>query len=42
MVHHKEEGAFEKEVKSLGGKVYRIEIYRGVNHFSYKKSWNNF
>lgn len=42
MVHHKEEGAFENEVKSLGGKVYRIENYRGVNHFSYKKSWNDF
>ena len=42
MVHHIDEGAFEKEVKSLGGKVYRIENYRGVNHFSYKKSWNDF
>jgi len=34
------EYAFEKEVKALGGRVYRIPKCRGANFLSYAHSWN--
>lgn len=40
VVHHKEEGAYEEEVRKLGGKVYRVPNYKGTNHFAYKKAWD--
>lgn len=40
VVHHEDEGAYEEEVKKLGGKVYRVPNYRGTNHFAYKKAWD--
>lgn len=40
VVHHENEGAYEEEVRKLGGKVYRVPNYRGTNHFAYKKAWN--
>lgn len=40
VVHHEEEGAYEEEVRKLGGKVYRVPNYRGTNHFAYKKAWD--
>ncbi|WP_105301478.1 glycosyltransferase family 1 protein [Anaerococcus marasmi] len=40
VVHHEEEGAYEEEVRKLGGKVYRVPNYKGTNHFTYKKAWD--
>lgn len=40
VVHHEEEGAYEEEVRKLGGKVYRVPNYKGTNHFAYKKAWD--
>lgn len=41
VVHHKEEGAYEEEVRKLGGKIFRIPNYKGTNHFAYKKAWDD-
>ena len=40
VIHHEEEGAYEEEVRKLGGKVYRVPNYKGTNHFAYKKAWD--
>lgn len=37
-----EEGYFEKEIISLGGKIYHCPHYTGKNHFVYRKWWNDF
>jgi len=42
IVHTSEETAFDKEIESLGGKIYRIPRYTGRNHLEYKSSWNLF
>ena len=42
VVHTNEIGAYEKEIKELGGKIYRLPKYRVYNHLKYKKEWNNF
>ena len=42
VVHTNKIGLYEDEIKELGGKIYRIQRYKGINHFSYKKEWNNF
>src|SRR5690625_4929237 len=39
VVHHEEEGAYEEEVRKLGGNIYRVPNYKGTNHFAYKKAW---
>lgn len=41
VVHHKQEGAYEEEVRKLGGIIHRVPNYKGVNHFAYKKAWDN-
>lgn len=40
VVHHKQEGAYEKEIRDMGGKIYRLSPYRLINHLSYTNSWN--
>lgn len=40
--HHDEMDSFEEEIKSLGGLIYSIPEYTGINHFEYKKSWDDF
>lgn len=42
MVHTSEKGAFDDEIKSLGGEIYHIPKYTGKNHFNYKKKWEVF
>lgn len=34
--------AYDDEIESLGGKIIRYPLYRGINHFSYVSWWNNF
>ena len=40
VVHGNNIGFYEKEIKDLGGKVYRVPRYKLYNHFKYKKAWN--
>jgi glycosyltransferase involved in cell wall biosynthesis len=42
VVHSDDKSDYEEEIKSLGGKIYRISRYNGKNHFAYKKEWENF
>ncbi len=34
--------AYDREIESLGGKIFRCPHYNGKNHFQYKKWWNSF
>jgi len=34
--------AFDDEILSLGGRIYRCPRYRGKNHFTYTKWWHSF
>lgn len=42
VVHTLETGAFDEEITSLGGNIYRLPVYRGSNHMQYRKSWVSF
>lgn len=42
IVHTEEKGAFDEEIKRLGGRIYRVPRYNGKNHFTYKKKWESF
>lgn len=35
----KDEYAYEREIKDLGGKIYRLPRYNIKNHFLYRKKW---
>ena len=37
-----EAAAFDEEILSLGGRIYRCPRYRGKNHLAYSKWWNDF
>lgn len=37
-----EPAAFDEEILSLGGHIYRCPHYNGKNHFAYVKWWNDF
>lgn len=37
-----EPAAFDEEILSLGGRIYRCPHYNGKNHFAYVKWWNDF
>lgn len=37
-----ETAAFDEEILSLGGRIYRCPRYRGKNHFAYTKWWHAF
>ena len=40
--HVEHKGAFEDEIESLGGHIFRCPKYTGKNHFAYCKWWNDF
>lgn len=42
IVHTQKKNDFDDEIKQLGGRIFRVPRYRGINHFQYKKSWNQF
>lgn len=42
LVHRKNEGYFDKEIESLGGKIYRLNNIRLTNIFEYQKELNRF
>ena len=37
-----EPAAFDQEILSLGGRIFRCPHYNGKNHFAYRKWWNSF
>lgn len=42
LVHTNEEGMYDKEILSLGGRIYRIEAFRGYNCLPYYRKLNLF
>lgn len=42
VVHGINIGFYENEIKKLGGRVFHISKYKGINHFKYVKEWENF
>lgn len=42
IVHTDEEGAYDKEIKQLGGNIYRVPRYTVRNHVAYVKAWQSF
>lgn len=42
IIHTKEKCDFTNEIVNLGGKIYSVPAYRGLNHFAYKKAWKDF
>lgn len=42
LVHKKEPGAFDEEIRSLGGKIYKIPYINNVGHFGYINELDKF
>ena len=42
LVHTDQEGYFDKEIKELGGRIFRVPRFRLYNYFSYKKALKAF
>lgn len=42
LVHTEKEGYFDKEIKELGGRIYRVPRFRLYNYFTYKKAVKEF
>ena len=42
LVHSGEEGFFEKEIRELGGRIFRVPRFRIYNYFSYRKALKEF
>lgn len=42
VVHDHKRGEYDEEIEELGGRIFYIPRYRGVNHFAYVKEWNTF
>ncbi len=39
VVHSKEEGYFNEEIRKLGGRIFRVPRFRVLNYFSYCCAW---
>lgn len=42
VVHTDEVCAYDKEILELGGKIYHVPRYKGINDYQYRKVWKNF
>ena len=42
VVHSQKEGAYDQEIRILGGTIYHCPAYKGFNHFSYREWWYRF
>jgi glycosyltransferase involved in cell wall biosynthesis len=42
VVHNSGEGAYDREITELGGRIFKAPKYNGKNHFIYKNWWNLF
>lgn len=41
VIHTNDHCDFEDEIDNLGGKVYRVPRYNGINHLSYVRAWDS-
>ena len=41
VVHTEEVCDYDEEIISMGGRIFRVPKYLGVNHFEYIRSWEN-
>jgi len=39
VVHHPDEGAYEQEILTLGGRIYRVPHYKIYNSSKYRSAW---
>ena len=42
LVHTDKEGFFDKEIRELGGRIFRVPRFRFYNYFSYRKAIADF
>jgi len=42
LVHYREKGYFDEEIKKLGGEIYYLPSFRVYNYFAYKKACRTF
>ncbi|KPB05741.1 glycosyltransferase family 1 protein [Bacillus sp. CHD6a] len=42
IIHTNKKCDYDDEIKSLGGKIYNLPRYKGINHYQYKKAWREF
>ncbi|NMM63687.1 glycosyltransferase family 1 protein [Clostridium sp. P21] len=42
MVHTIDKCDYDDEIRKLGGRIYSVPRYNGLNHFKYKRVWNDF
>lgn len=42
MLHSEMEGAYDREIRKLGGKMYYVPPYKVSNHIEYKNKWRKF
>lgn len=42
VIHTKDECFYSKEVRLLGGKIFKFPRFNGKNYFTYKKTWDHF
>jgi len=41
VVHGDGEGAFDSEIRDMGGRIFHAPRYRGINHLSYRQWWRS-
>lgn len=42
LVHTDREGYYSKEIQNLGGRIYSVPRFRGINYFAYRKALKKF
>jgi glycosyltransferase involved in cell wall biosynthesis len=42
MVHTDQAGSYDAEIEALGGRIYRVPLFTGVNLVRYRGAWNRF
>ncbi|MHA1381521.1 MAG: glycosyltransferase family 1 protein [Candidatus Helarchaeota archaeon] len=42
ILHTTNQCAYDDEIRALGGKIYNVPRYKGINHIKYIKAWNDF
>ncbi len=42
LVHTTREGHYEEEVRSLGGRIFRMPRFKAYNYLAYKRKWKEF
>lgn len=42
VVYDSLKGDYDDEIKKLGGKIYHLERFNGLNYFKFKKQWKEF